>query len=395
MGRRLWVEPEAIARVPPSQGEFVAPSGAMSSQLTTRLRLARWLGPWTPAERAPQDVVRTERTVPGAEPGDRPLRLVEMRPRTRPVTGTLIVAPGLHFLGPDDPRMDRFLRVLAHAGLLVCAPALPDYLAQILAPATVGDIKRAFDAFDTEGRRPGIFSISFGSWPALRLAASEGYADRIGGVLCFGGFCRWRETMEFCLGLSHADDPNRPRDPLNRPVVFMNLIDSMSDPPGDQAAVVAAWRRYMASTWGRPEMKEGGRHVAVAEEIASLLDGAERTLFLQGCGVAPGGAERCLEALERSGARPWLDLAPHLVGIRAPVVLVHGIDDDVIPYEEMEALAQAMPETAQVTTHLTGLFGHTDRAGVGSYATAVPRLAREARTLWSMLGDLVHIAGVS
>src|SRR5688500_19035525 len=88
--------------------------------------LARWLGPWTPDARAP--VVDIEQL----PVDDRfPARLY--RPRGRAI-GAFAIAPGVHYAGPDDPRMDRFSRVLAASGIVTLAPWLPDFVAMRVAP---------------------------------------------------------------------------------------------------------------------------------------------------------------------------------------------------------------------------------------------------------------------
>ena len=63
------------------------------------------------------------------------------------------------------------------AGFLVFAPFLPTYLALRVEDSVIEEVERAFEAvLNLPGRppgAPGVFSISFGSMPALRLAASS------------------------------------------------------------------------------------------------------------------------------------------------------------------------------------------------------------------------------
>ena len=85
-------------------------------------RLARWLGPWTPDTRLPPGVEAEDTHVPGP-PGRAPIR-VRTWTGDKPLA-PLLLWPGLHYAGPDDPRLDRFGRVLAHAGYRVQAPFMP------------------------------------------------------------------------------------------------------------------------------------------------------------------------------------------------------------------------------------------------------------------------------
>ena len=131
--------------------------------------LARWLGPWADPSAAP-DVDITNEQVDE-------LRVRLYRPPARP-RATYLIAPGLHYAGADDPRMDRFCRILAAGGHLVVAPFIPDYLA-LDAPgrARIADFTRVFDALPRwTTQKPVVFSISFGSLLAFALAADHGDA---------------------------------------------------------------------------------------------------------------------------------------------------------------------------------------------------------------------------
>ena len=136
------------------------------------MHLLRWLGPCTDGALVPPAIARRELTV---RDGARAFPATVWRPEDEPPTGSLLLVPGLHFLGPRDPRFDRFARVLARSGLLVLAPHLPDFTQLVVGRDLVGDTERAWEALlalpDRPRGKPGVFSISFGSMPALRLAS--------------------------------------------------------------------------------------------------------------------------------------------------------------------------------------------------------------------------------
>lgn len=358
--------------------------------LRSLVRLALWLGPWTGDDACPQTVTRRAVLVRGRTP----FEAWVYRPAGRRPDGALLLVPGLHYAGPADPRLDRFARVLADAGLLVLSPFLPDFTALRVAPGLMADTEASLEALRAlpdypAGLRPGVFSISFGSLPALRLAAHPDLGPRLGGTVVFGGYADFRDTIRFCL----EGAPGRPHDPLNRPVVFMNLLDRLESAPEDPGRLLAAWTDVVTRTWGRPEMKERARSEPIAREVASRLNAADRLLFLQGCGHEPGGDRLCHEALDRGGdAWDWLDPRPHLSSVSRPVVLVHGRDDDVIPFEQSELLERAMPPGAEVRRLLTGLYSHTGQTGLVERVADLPALARE---LASMLGILRAVDAVA
>ena len=325
--------------------------------------LARWLGPWADSTKAPRVDTRDDE-VAG----------MRVRYYGKPRRKTFLIAPGLHYAGPDDVRMDRFCRVLAAGGHHVVAPFIPSYLALTPNARAIEDFARVFDTLaDT---KPVVFSISFGSLLAFALAAERG--DAIEKLVIFGGYADFHETMRFCLTGEVASGRQATRDPLNQPVVLMNLLDLIEHERDGRDVLVAGWRRYVERTWGRPEMKAREKYVAIAEELAPSVPASVRELFLIGIGARPGAWELAAAALERFDATQ-LDPTPYLPRIKNRVELVHGIDDDVIPFEQSHVLASRLT-AADVRVHITGLYGHT-----GAQRPPLAALGKELITMIRVL----------
>ena len=368
--------------------------------------LLRWLGPWA-GDAAPPAVRRAELMLPGprpmrcylyapepesVEPGVTARAIRWLSPPQGPC-GAYLVSPGLHHLGPDDPRLDRFCRVLAAAGLLVLAPFLPDYIALRVTAEAVEDLGSAWDhlaELATAERLPppAIFSISFGSAPAITLASRDTHRDRVGPLVIFGGYAEFEAAVRFAITgevRRGAEVLRLRRDPLNSPVVFLNLLPWMRV-EGDRVVLERAWRTMVERTWGRAELKEAGAREPYAVEIAEGLPPELRELFLVGCGLRPGGAALLEEALSAATGALWFtDPRPALSRLRAPVVIVHGRDDDVIPYSEADKLCAALPPGHPHRVFLTGLYGHT-----GAVRPPLQSLAREAATLLGVARALLE-----
>lgn len=366
--------------------------------------LIAWLGPWAPT-RAPRGVSRRSWLLRDGEPRGRRAReggawrpagargsttrleayVYEPSPRAAAaqVLGTYLVAPGLHFDGPADPRFDRFCRILARAGFRVVAPFLPSYLELLVTPEAPDDLEVCLLATARTllgpGERPTLFSISFGSWPALEVAARRpGLVDA---VVTFGGYADFHATVRFCAdGVVHFPGgarEQRPFDPLNPPALFVNLLPWLDAPAEAHEALSEAWRELTYRTWGRMELKAPGRLAPIVERVAARVPEAQRELFRVGCGVRPGTAALVGEALARAGAA--FDFASPAAALRrlsCPVVVCHGRDDDVIPWTEAEALHAALAGRP-TRLFVTGLYDHTGsalpspRAVVSEVATLV------------------------
>ena len=149
------------------------------------------------------------------------------------------------------------------------------------------------------------------------------------------------------------------RDPNNAPVVFLHLLPHL-DVSCDREAVARAWNAMVRGTWGRPELKEERARTKIADAIAASLGPAEQQLFYIGCGLREGGAEHLDAGLRACGdAFAFANPRDALSRVKTPVVIVHGKDDDVIPWSEAEKLRDALPAGHPHRLLITGMYGHT------------------------------------
>lgn len=361
----------------------------------TAALLARWLGPWANDEVSPKGVTRTPEVFasPSSDGGDElTVRGVRYEPQDGHVTGTYLVIQGLHFEGADDPRMDRFCRVLAAAGFVVMAPLLTDFLELRVTPRAAREVAVACHAAVTMSARrglprPAMFSISFGSLPAIEVAASDRFRDALGGLVMFGGFHSFNSAIRFAItkrAFHEGSSIDVPHDPLNAPAVFINLVDFLPV-DGDIEPLRRAWLEMARRTWGRQDLRPSDKRTPIAEALAGDLPEAVRELFMIGCGLRAGGAALLEVGLARAGEHfAFTDPSRHLDRIATPVVIGHGRDDDVIPYSEAHKLALALPIGHRHRVHVTGMYGHT-----GSALPGPGVLASEAKELMDVLYALV------
>ena len=339
--------------------------------------LARWLGPWTRADAAPRGV---ERHVvrEGASRCDvyRPARRAE---------GALLVVHGVHFHGPDDPRFERFARVLAGTGLVVVAPEVRSYRALMPGASAGEDIGVAAALTEREavqlGTKPAGFSISFGCLGMLNAIAARDGGSGWAGVMPFGGFADWRATTRFAFTGRLDDGTAAPNDPLARPVMAIRLAEELAEEGVNVAEVQEAWRRFVHQTWCDEAMAEGDAWIEPARNIGSALAAPERGLYELGLGLRAEATEAIEAALS---ARDWSELDPRLAAgeLSCPVYVAHGVGDQVIPVQEAPKLAAAAGRSSEVRCYVTRWFGHTGSGGFDGDAV------QELSTMLGFLGAL-------
>lgn len=352
--------------------------------------LLRWLGPWSSGS-TPRRVLRRQVSVPTPSG---PFPAWWYTPTDRRMRGSWILSQGLHFLGPTDPRFDRFARILCSAGYGVFVPHVRDYMNLQVTNRAIEDFEAGFEVLwnlpDRPPGRPAIWSVSFGSLLALRLASSPRCADRVSGLMTFGAYGDWIETSHFCLTGEVDGAQAARRDPLNQPAVFINVIDRIESAPTDPTPLVETWRRYCRATWGQEVYKRTDARLDVARGLAPDVPESMRELFLAGCGVGEDSHVPAATAVARyPEAWAHLDPRPHLHRLRCPVRIVHAAHDDVIPPKQRLVIAAALPDAVDVEIRLTGLYGHSDASPLS--LRQARSMARELRTMYGLVEALANL----
>jgi pimeloyl-ACP methyl ester carboxylesterase len=172
-------------------------------------------------------------------------------------------------------------------------------------------------------------------------------------LMLVGGFHDLPRTLTFLTtGYFEVDGEPRQREPdtYGKWVYALSNAGRLPD-PADRTALAALARRKLDD----PE-------AAIADLLAALGP-AGRAVYDFIDNRDPARVPRLLAALP-AGVRAdieALDLAARdLSGLRADFILVHGLDDDIIPYTESISLANALPQGRSSLFLLEGLH-HVDR----------------------------------
>ena len=262
---------------------------------------------------------------------------------------------------PQVPRLQEALARAGFASLLYWSPAMRDFR---IDPADVGNLAMACewfisqDAVDPE--RSGMIGTCVGGAFVLMAAAQERIRDRIGFV---GAFAPYASMQTFAEDIATASRPrNGARepwavDPLTRKVYVHSLTTHL------EPAEAERLREAMAEPTGHVEPDELS---ADARFVYPLLT----ALTLEEARAALGRLPQ--ELRDRLDAMSPLSCLPDL---HAPLlVLMHDLDDPVIPIGESKQLWAALAGRPGLRCIEFTMFKHLDPTKVKLH---VPQLLRE------------------
>lgn len=261
-------------------------------------------------------------------------------PEQQPLAAILLL-PGAAETGKDDPRLQAFANSLSRARFAVLVPDLVGFRSLRVSS---GDIAETADSFAwlvsrqdlaPEGRA-GIFSFSYATGPAILAALEPRVAGRVRFMMAVGGYHNLKEVLTFFTTGYYRDSGRwRHMEPnsYGKWVFVSSNVHRLSD-PADRELFSEAARRKLDDL-----------NAPVTDLVARLTPEGRRFYdFIEN--RSPARALSLMNQLPASirGEIAALNLAQHdLTRLRARMILVHGYDDDIIPYTESVALAEHLP----------------------------------------------------
>lgn len=306
------------------------------------------------------------------------------RPEGTPQRFVLLV-PGLHAAGVDEPRLVSLATSLAASGLGVVTPDLPELSRFEIAPAIADAIEAAAGAVAElsalEGAadgRIGVIGLSFSGGLSVVAAGRESLRERVAFVLSVNGHHDLPRVLRYlCLGATGSPGP----PDYGVGVILLNVAGRVV-PARQAGALRDTVRRFLgASDLMRVDPARADQELAAIRKLAASMPEPSATLvrYLYERDVAHLGS-RLLPYAGPLAAPPALSPA-RSPRPRSPVFLLHGAGDTVIPASESEHLAGELVGKTPVRLQLTGILDHT---GV----TRPPGLG-EALQLGGFWGDVL------
>jgi dienelactone hydrolase len=288
----------------------------------------------------------------------------------------VVLTPGVHAMGIEEPRLKGLAGELAATGLTVLTIALPDLVHYRFTPESVDQIEDAATWLLTQpamapGGAVGLMGISFAGGLSIVAAGRPSIRDHIAYVFSFGGHGDLPRALRYlCTGI----EPHAPGDPPDRPphyraphdygvaVILLGVADRMV-PPDQVAALRHGVETFLtASQLTLVDMARARIVYNESKAIAAQLPEPSATLMklVNDRNTKALGA-RLLPIVTDSGVYPP-SLSPESSPLpSAQVFLLHGTDDTVIPAVETLLLARRLEEAhVQVHPLLSGLITHAE-----------------------------------
>jgi dienelactone hydrolase len=221
----------------------------------------------------------------------------------------------------------------------------------------------------------GLFGISFAGGLSISAAGRPRVRDRVAFVVSFGGHGNLaRVTRYLCTGIQPDGSYRQPHD-YGIVVTLGNLADRVVPPEQVEPLRAAIVSFLHASSLDMVDKSAAAREFARARDMQRALPEPAATLmgYVNDRAVKPLG-EALLPHIDIFEKDPSLspELAP---GINAPVFLIHGADDNVVPAMESAYLADKLRSQVPVHLLITPLITHAE-VDRGAGATDVWRLVR-------------------
>lgn len=284
-----------------------------------------------------------------------PVRARLYVPRGAARSSGMVLVHGIHHLGIDEPRLVNFARAAASNGFSVLTPevaALADYHVDAASIGTIGESA----AWLQERLHTGpvtVVGVSFAGGLSLLAACDPRYAPHIRALVLMGAYDNLARVARF-LATSTAEFPDGRVEPYKAhdygAAVFVYSHLNQFFAPADLSVAHDALRDWLwedASDAQKlfPRLSPPSR--ATMEFLLARQIDRLRPQLLQA--IQQDDSE--LAAISPEGK---------LSALRAPVFLLHGSTDDIIPSTETLWLERDIPHDDLREALITPAFSHVD-----------------------------------
>jgi dienelactone hydrolase len=318
-----------------------------------------WADPLARFQTAP--FTKTDTTIP-ARGGPMRARIYEPASRRARV---VLLTGGVHADGIDEPRLVKLAGDLASGGTPVVTAEVSDLLQYRITPALTDAIEDATawvagqQVLAPDGRI-GVFGISFAGGLSIVAAGRPRVRDRVAYVVSFGGHGNLGRVVRYlCTGRQPDGTYRKPHD-YGVVVALVNGAERVVPPDQVQPLREGIVTFLQASHLDMVDKAAAKKVFDRARALEKTMPAPASTYlgYVNNRNVEALGA-LLLPLLAGFGDTPALspELSP---GVTAPVFLLHGADDNVVPAIESRLLAERLRGGRPVTLLVSPLITHAE-----------------------------------
>ncbi len=267
----------------------------------------------------------------------------------------MVVVPGVHHLGIDDPRFINFSRALAESGFAVLTPALnslADYHVDASSIATIGIAPAWLEQRLNTGKVT-MIALSFSGGLALLAACDPQYSPHMRALVLFGGYESLERVSRFlATGQEEFPDGRVIAAPAHDYGASVFVYSHLSQFFGAKD-IPAAHEALKYWLWEEPQNSQPWLD-KLGPPARTLVDAlmARRIDLVRSQLLAAIHAD----AEELAAVSPH----GHISGLRVPVYILHGSTDTIIPSAESLWLEKEIPRDDVSAILITPAFSHVD-----------------------------------
>jgi len=311
---------------------------------------------------------------------DQALRIYQPRNRSKPLPAAIIYH-GASPKGLNHSAMNLLARNLARLGIRVFLPELPKLQELYFSPETYPRIKRFYHQVI---ERPDILSdkillvgVSFSGGVVVKASTEPDINPA--GVISFGSYFNLSETLRFFFtGLAEFEDIRIDMVPheYTKAVWFWNYLNQL-ELPFEIEHVCQCIGHFI-----RDERK-------LVEKVFLECSQPQRDFLKQ---VFDPRDRTSIAYLNQAETRiqPMVDeISPHkfIDQIKVPLFIVHGIQDNMVPYTQALALGNALTQAGKTHyQYIMRIYAHTETT-----KSSLSEFVSEMRALFKLLNNLLKV----
>ena len=320
------------------------------------------------------------------EAGGRAVAADVYRPRGRGPHPGIVLSHGVAAGGKRDLRLVNFADALARCGYVALVPEFTDIKELRVRPSDVDDVVRSFEYLasqpDVDDDRVGLFGFSYAGGLAVLAAADPAIAEKVRFCFLLGTYYDLGNIVTFATtGCYRRDGEWARMEPRHTGKwTFLKNMLELVDDAGDRALLSRIADARLAGTTGD-----------VSAHADSLGPEGLRLYTLM-TNEDPDRAQALIESLSPRILDYFdaLSLPGNIDNVAATLIIVHGRDDNLMPYTESVLLAEHAPPGAVVRLRLLDSFQHVDLTlNTGSGPLGWIGTVAEAGRVFSVAYDLL------